>query len=178
MKYSNIFYIIISLTLFSCYYHRDARRYCNCKTSNNNIISDSIYLDSLKLFYKNIHMSPESEFRADSEVIQYAISVKNIKTTTDKKILKKIDSTIRKTDIINNLLNNQNLSCYKSRKKTNIRITDVYVLYYDVKGEKREIYISYYKISPMSNEKLFFVMGYPTNRYKCPLLLGSLMDAF
>ena len=164
--------------LYSCYYYRDSKRYCNCEIGYNDLDSDSIQLDSIKLFYMNIHSMPGTSLNSDSEVVNFAISVKHVKTSTDGKILKKMDSTIRNLDVIRDVIFNQNLNCRKSRKRTYMQITDVYILYYKLRGVRKEIYISYYKNTVPLNDKLFYLMGSPINRYKCPLVLMSLVSVF
>ena len=84
--------------------------------------SDSIQLDSIKLFYMNIHSMPGTSLNSDSEVVNFAISVQHVKTSTDGKILNKINSTIRNVDVIRDVI-------FMSYKKRRGEISLLFLIY-------------------------------------------------
>lgn len=175
--------IFIFLLLNSCYSLRESFNVCNCKTVKKSKEIDSVRLDSLVFYFSSRYPTMKfypylHKFDTDTAVIDFASKFNGIRRLYNKDSLNNFDSVIRNINCINDILMEKEVLCKRSKKTKYMVVTDVYILYYSVKGVKKEIQISYFKNLSTSNKKVLYLNGLENNRYKCPKLLQNLKNLF
>lgn len=147
-----------------------------CSIEDEIRIIDKCKLDSV-VHYSSFAGVPQKSFLEIEDLIEYSRRIKNFKCITDSFKLRCIDTNLMKVNEIFSFLKNDSSTqiCHIERD-INMAISDVFVLYYQINGTSKNMYLSYLRTQKEPTNQYWFLNCDITYYYNCPFFISLMQE--
>ena len=143
-----------------------------CSIEDEIRIINKCKLDSI-VHYSSFVGVPQKSFLEIEDLIEYSRRIKNFKCLSDSFKLRSIDTNLMKiSEVFSFLKNDSSTQICHIERDINMAISDVFVLYYQINGTSKEIYLSYLRTQKEPTNQYWFLNCDISYLYYCPFFIG------